>query len=183
MGTRGKGIVTKREKWAFIAGIIEAKGCIHLTKRGRDYDLRIEVSHKDGHLINKLLGLCGGALKDSRNGSRVWVWRLFGSKAVNLLKQAKPYLVGKKDQAQIICRWDVHRSKGKRDLEHEDYLDFRARKTSFESWRPVDTKIQSAMGKYYRNLTPSELEEQIKYAKIYGADSYRPQQYIPDTWR
>ena len=40
-------------------------------------------------------------------------WVISGTKAAELLKQLIPFLKGKKEQAELACRFQIHRKQGK----------------------------------------------------------------------
>ena len=98
---------------AYLAGIIDGEGCIDIYKhdagprgaRKYRFTMRVTVGMGRPELPKWLQQLFGGTLGVSPakfNGrSAEWRWRVCSLKALYLLNKIYPYLVLKKDQAQI----------------------------------------------------------------------------------
>ncbi len=99
---------------AWAAGIIDGEGCISIVQSrssGRAglsyvrYVTRVSVVNTDARMIQKLLGLFGGQLKTEKPEKAGWkvrhVWVLHALKAETFLVSILPWLVIKKEQADI----------------------------------------------------------------------------------
>jgi len=93
---------------AYIAGLVDADGCIQISKRcpGKrtNYALEVTVSNTDTRIINYLKNTVGGGVKEDIRRHRKLVcfgWVITSSAAMELLEQIKPYLQSKKDEAEI----------------------------------------------------------------------------------
>lgn len=96
-------------EWAYIAGMIDADGCIQAGKGSGKYAYgRVEVHlvQKELILIDKLWECFGGCVnvvsRKHRSGIKHYYrWQITGPKCVELLKGIEPYLIVKKKQAQL----------------------------------------------------------------------------------
>src|SRR5260221_9513173 len=100
----------------WIAGIIDGEGCIDVGKRtpptykGRtQWRCILRVVNTDPRIIFRLEELCGGAVQKPRllrPGTRpAYEWTLGAQPAALLLTELLPFLVGKRDQAEIAIRF------------------------------------------------------------------------------
>jgi len=128
MATLGKQFMNKNKVriLSYIAGIIDGEGHIGIAKsshpnttreRTADYNLRVAVKMCDGKVIDYLFGNYNGHVGirpavPPRNKQYYWV--LTCKKASELLKQLLPYLVGKKEQAELAIRFQSKRKSGKK---------------------------------------------------------------------
>jgi hypothetical protein len=142
---------------AYFAGVLDGEGCLMIHRPHGNFNyfsMRIEISQKEGKLIDFLVGNFGGSVRDSMNGYKgVWKWQLCGDKAIELLKESLSYLIVKKKQAEVVIRWSDHHKKKKLKLENEDYLELRKLKTIYATPRSVnmlgaETKQIELDGKY-----------------------------------
>lgn len=95
---------------AWAAGAIDGEGCVAIrtsrsanTKRPQ-YGLYLAVGNTDPRMPQRLAEMFGGAviLKDAKHRRRaMFEWRVFSSKAAAILKEIRPYLVIKGEQADI----------------------------------------------------------------------------------
>lgn len=133
----------KAKKLAYIAGIIDGEGCIIITRSrntaydervkaiekggGRPlknpkpqnewyYNLRVCVKMTDGKVIDYLYGVFGG-VTGYREGDEVrkrqYDWVITGTKAASALKEMLPFLVAKKNQAELGIRFMLKRKQGR----------------------------------------------------------------------
>lgn len=113
--TRGKMDLTT-DKIIYLAGIIDADGCISIGKmKGRynktqrianpRYVLTVTVTNTCEKLMNWLAENFGGRIKPRKQVSPkhkiTWNWVLDHGKALYTLRMIKPYLIVKKDQAKV----------------------------------------------------------------------------------
>ena len=105
--------MTNKEKYAYIAGIIDGEGCIliHNSVDKKNWVLRIVVCMQSKKVMDTLVGICGGRyylIETDGSNFAVYSWYLLGKNAYNLLKKIKPYLTEKKAQADLATQFYVH---------------------------------------------------------------------------
>ena len=95
------------KRW--VAAAIDFEGTIHIGKhlKGNSsyYESRIQVTNTKEALIDELVKICGGKkLFVRRPGNRQdhWVWYCAARYAEELLKEVYPYLIAKKEQANVF---------------------------------------------------------------------------------
>jgi hypothetical protein len=104
---------------AWVAGIIDGEGCVSITKSGNGktdrpsgaityYALRLHVANADPRLILRLRELFGGPVYQRirlhhPEWKPQWDWYAprGGTGAVEILRMVYPYLVSKRDQADL----------------------------------------------------------------------------------
>ena len=95
---------------AWAAGIIDGEGCIGLhlvtTNTGKCYVLRITVVNTDIRMLEELKRIFGiGSIAARGRGKPhwkdQWYWLVCSKKAEEVLREVEPYLVSKRDQAEI----------------------------------------------------------------------------------
>ena len=97
---------------AWAAGIIDGEGCIILvrhkaskTRKTDSWLLRVDVGNCDARMLKKFLTLFGGhvvkKLAPSSKHMPQWRWYCNGKNAVNVLQSILPYLVCKREQAEV----------------------------------------------------------------------------------
>ena len=108
---------SKQSILAYAAGMVDGEGCICIYKKKirnkivdlrKNFHLQVIVTQKDGRIIDWLIGNFGGSAylhwKGSPTGySHEWV--LNHTNALKFLKQIEPFLIYKKNQAQIGIRF------------------------------------------------------------------------------
>lgn len=103
---------------SYIAGIIDGEGSIYITKRPQRkeigmrspyYRAGVEVKNTDERMINFLLTHLGGhksiQLRKTNRQRNVYTWALVDKRVGKVLKELYPYLVCKKEQADIVFRF------------------------------------------------------------------------------
>ena len=110
---------TKEIKLAYAAGFLDGEGCIRISKRnprnGRSisYNLLVNISQKDGEVMDWLYGNFGGIvyLKNKKADSTDWIyeWRITEKQAFNFLKEVFPFLKYKKKQAELAIQFQQRR--------------------------------------------------------------------------
>lgn len=92
---------------AYAAGIIDGEGCIRVNKQGtRRHVVRVHVTNTDLRLVNWLRERFGGYIwtEDGHympNAKIRHVWEVSALKAAAFLEIVYPYLMLKKEQAEI----------------------------------------------------------------------------------
>lgn len=98
--------ITSEDK-AWTAGILDGEGCICSYKNGSSWVMRVVVANTSAKMINRLHELWGGCVYDKQVPSRkahwkpIMTWEVWSNRAKNILEETLPYLVAKKDQAEI----------------------------------------------------------------------------------
>lgn len=110
---------------AYVAGLLDGDAWIGITKqkphfnghenpdklrtRNFFYRLRVEVKQTDQRIVNFLMDNVGGYYHIERratiNGRKVYSWFIDGDHAARLLQAIYPYLIGKRDQADIAIKF------------------------------------------------------------------------------
>lgn len=93
---------------SYLAGIIDGEGCVTLGKRYNRYTLTVLfVANTDRRLIEWLAGIHGrpSQVKEQKgNRKPCWRWQMTGRAAEAILRQVRPYLKLKGEQADIVLR-------------------------------------------------------------------------------
>jgi hypothetical protein len=97
---------------AYLAGIIDGEGCIGIGKRGRNRKYIIatlQVSNTDYRLLEWLQHYYGGGIYSYNHDNTIlrgrkptYIWSLAADKATNVIIDALPYLIIKREQAELV---------------------------------------------------------------------------------
>lgn len=118
----------KERDLAYLAGIIDSDGCIGMFKsragiqriKNPRYVLTVTVVNTSQELMNWLVEKIGGtytARKRSKKEHKLtFSWRYDNAKAALLLKDIRPYLIVKRQQAdvgiELIDNWKTNHGRG-----------------------------------------------------------------------
>lgn len=108
-----------REKFAYMAGIIDGEGCITFIPRARYLErgglsVRLIITTTDKILVDWLTKEFGGSISICKKGQiqgkivrklDYFYWYLSTRKAVEIIKECYPYLTIKKLQADLILEF------------------------------------------------------------------------------
>ena len=106
--------MTINEKFAYLAGIIDGEGSISIEIQGTKnrktdyYTVRLIVINTDLRLLEWIESNYGGSIKSRTkyiNRKQCYNWVLFSFNAANLLKNCLPYLIVKKQRAEILIEF------------------------------------------------------------------------------
>lgn len=91
---------------SYVAGILDGEGCIGVTWHSRGIRIRVAVANTSRALIDKLVELTGlgcVAFRPRPNVKHkdVYTWIIQSGGALSVLKQCRPFLVVKAEQADI----------------------------------------------------------------------------------
>lgn len=96
---------------AWAAGIVDGEGCINMVRVSRTmhWSLRLQIGNTDIRMIDKLVLLFGGNVhlyrrKKSKDGYKrkpFWMWQVSGKEAARILNIILPYLIVKREQAEL----------------------------------------------------------------------------------
>jgi hypothetical protein len=100
--------MTKREKYAYAAGIIDGEGCIGVYSFGHKKNLypQLNVTSTDKELCEWLRDLFerGRICEVNRSGQRrYWRWDCVGNAALDVLLTVEPYLVIDRKRKKVNC--------------------------------------------------------------------------------
>lgn len=108
--------------WA--AGFVDGEGCITVHKNSNNsHILRLQVDSTTPSVLGVLHGLFGGRVngpynrgqyKDSYNRRPIWVWSACGKEALSALEKIEPYLLVKREQAQLALSFPPPNKRGPR---------------------------------------------------------------------
>lgn len=108
-------------KLAWAAGIIDGEGCIMVCEHRpkRCFTLRVTVTNTDPRMLTAMKSMFGGSICEQRwKGDKPqhrtkWVWVTCSKQAEAALVAMLPYLVTKKDQAELALTFrSLHRKRG-----------------------------------------------------------------------
>ena len=114
------------KKFAFAAGLIEGEGCLTLKRKKAKWNTKhvtdmwvpfVEFEQTDGRLIDWLYGNFGGIVSKRKDRKisilgqpaktyrGCYSWQLDHKKCENFLKKILPFLILKKEQAELLIRY------------------------------------------------------------------------------
>lgn len=110
-------------KNAYLAGIIDGEGTINLTKYTVNGVPQITIYNTDLRLLRWIENNFGGHINLGHAKPRTkkrklgYKLRIFGDKAVNILRMVHPYLLLKKEHAELVILWKLIKGQGvQRDI-------------------------------------------------------------------
>ena len=115
--------LTKKEIIAFIAGLFEGEGSISIRNlsekswnKRTDYSLLVRISNTDRALLDWVVANYGGKIYKSScvNRKTVWAWLVSTKKAEAFLRDVMPYLICKKERAELALRFRRTKDNGHR---------------------------------------------------------------------
>lgn len=97
---------------AWAAGIVDADGCIAIQrhthtrtgKSGLSFTMYVSVSNNIPEMLVELQSLFGGGISDAakqKSTTAHWRWEVSCKKAETMLRRILPYLIAKKNQAEV----------------------------------------------------------------------------------
>ncbi len=108
---------------AYLAGILDGEGCLSVYTREKKYITpTVQISNTKRALLRWIQRRLGGSIYAyaPRVGNRkqCYLWSCAGEKARNIVREARPYLVIKKKQADVLLT--TRRKNGSSRLTPED---------------------------------------------------------------
>ncbi len=97
--------ITHRLAW--LAGLVDGEGCVYITNSASGvYTLVLSIQMTDFSAINEIKEIVGiGRISQcslkTKGGRTMWKWTAFSKAAGEVITQILPYLVTKKEQAQV----------------------------------------------------------------------------------
>lgn len=112
----------------YLAGIIDGEGCLRLSRsknsrNGRPtYHIQVDISNTSRNLLNWLIEKLPGAAYYSEMGHnepnwrKGYHWKIAGNRrAIAFLREIAPYLIIKREQAELLCNGYVLLSEEERE--------------------------------------------------------------------
>ena len=103
-------VTTKDTDLAWAAGVFDGEGCVLLAKhttgnrKTESWLLRADVANTDPKMLVKLRAIFGGTIVKKKLRDRYmpqWRWIVYGPNAASVLTAMLPYLITKKEQAEV----------------------------------------------------------------------------------
>ena len=110
---------------AYVAGFIDADGCISVnyhvknrissgkqkTSRSVYFNISVIVVQKEEKVIKALFDYYGGTINiTKRNIHSYYRWTVSGKAVIRLLRDIKPFLIDKKEQAELALEAALHQA-------------------------------------------------------------------------
>jgi hypothetical protein len=100
--------ITEQLPLPYIAGMVDSDGCLGAIIKGTQ---RHSVGQKYSAICNALRNQFGGSVTPNTIHGTVFVWQVGGANAVSFLNAIFPYLIEKRQQAEIINSLDTNDAK------------------------------------------------------------------------
>jgi len=91
----------------YAAGLIDGEGCILINRQGTAYTLQVRVGMSSNKAVSLMHKTFGGSLKIN-NFSHMYTWVLCSMEAEGFLRCILPFLLVKKDEAQVAIAFREH---------------------------------------------------------------------------
>lgn len=100
----------KESLYAWCAGIVDGEGYVSLSKGRYQKGTTVEVCNTDYRILKKLRDNFDGAIalvkrKDRPTHSPCWKWHIRGRNVIEFLEKVIPFLVSKKEKAEIVLSY------------------------------------------------------------------------------
>lgn len=86
---------------AYVAGFVDGEGCIGIYANGTSLRLSVQIGQKDKSVLEYVQGVMGGSLSFKKYWTLAW----FNAEASDMLKQIQPYLMLKRQQAELCIEF------------------------------------------------------------------------------
>ncbi len=96
------------DRIAYLAGIIDGEGCISFGGRLKKkyVTVTLQITNTNRTLIDWLSENLGGSIYERRdirpNRKQSWLWSCAGRRATEIIRTVSPYLIVKKEQAEVV---------------------------------------------------------------------------------
>jgi hypothetical protein len=128
-------MVTLKKRWctvskldyAYCAGLFDGEGCVQIvndkSQGCNSWKLMIQMGMCSKPALDKMVGVFGGHYSEAKRAGFhqnfvYYHWALNGAKAYEALKRLKPFLVEKKEQADIALKFFVYQKNTTYDRKH-----------------------------------------------------------------
>lgn len=91
-------------KQLWIAGFFDGEGFIHLSTRGQ---IQVGIANSDLKALSFIKKTFGGGIttKKQKVNKKLYMWRVYGQKALKFLKSIFPYSIVKKEQIKYAIEY------------------------------------------------------------------------------
>lgn len=86
---------------AYVAGFVDGEGCMGIYANGTSLRLSVQIGQKDKSVLVYIQGVIGGSLSFKNYWTLAW----FNAEAAIMLRQILPYLVLKRQQAELCVEF------------------------------------------------------------------------------
>lgn len=96
--------MTRQEQFAYAAGLLDAEGCFHASRNEHCHTFRYDVivNMDNPAPLQRMSGLFGGDVKQRRDGG--YMWTPSRKALASMLRNVIPYLVVKREQAELLLK-------------------------------------------------------------------------------
>jgi hypothetical protein len=99
--------VMTNEERIWLAGIFDGEGCIAWPRRTIIRSVRLDLTSTSKALIDRIIAVTAtGRVTEKKSRSLkhsvAWVWRCYGENARSILRQIHPWLIVKKEAADVV---------------------------------------------------------------------------------
>lgn len=99
----------------YLAGMVDADGCINIVKMARSkrgeverHELRLQVTNTDKAFIEMIQAQFGGHIRVAGRSNPLhktaYHWSTQGAQAESIIRQIQPYLIIKKERAEVALQ-------------------------------------------------------------------------------
>jgi hypothetical protein len=108
----GEEATADKEDYQYLAGLLDAEGCLSLYESKRSFDPKIQLPNTDMRVFDFVLDRFGGSVSSSKREHReLGNWVLPTRFLESTLLAILPYMVTKREQAGILLNWFRNRNK------------------------------------------------------------------------
>ena len=123
----------KETDLAYLAGILDGEGCIHIKKnkrkdcpKGVQYQLGVSVRMSSENICRLYQTFFGGRIYQCKKyksyHKQLWQWIVTACQASDFLKAVSPYLVEKKEEALLGLKFQSAKSPVKAEKGHRGFI-------------------------------------------------------------
>ena len=167
-GNQRQVLTTDKEKVAYFAGILDGEGCIDArvipaTKQGYNQMLiRIVLTNTDWRLLSWIVENFGGKLrlksKRETQYKTIWEWSCKHEYVVKLLHLVMPYLIVKREEAELALRLraTVKPGRKEKDWAYRKMLSDQIKALKRRQWTAAETKPEDSAARRSDSPLPDE---------------------------
>jgi hypothetical protein len=92
-------------KLAYVAGFVDGEGCFTLSNHGATTLSIINTSKTALLFVQEVLGVGTVNPRKQRVNKNQYIYRAYGSNCIGIVEKLLPYLIEKKEQAQVLLEY------------------------------------------------------------------------------
>ncbi len=136
---QGKNTITT--EISYIAGFFDGEGCVRIKKAGHSNNCFFVIAHLTNtnlEILQKVKLLFGGSIRFQEEGrnKRIYNWSLSCSEAVDFLRTLLPFLIEKREQAELALHFHFNKeilSKDDKIILYQKMRDLKKQQISYEN--------------------------------------------------